>query len=236
MARPRRGRRRLADSGRCGLPRARALGRAAARLGAGQRAAQPVHGRWRRAVRLRRAGADRRLLPRRRPGRRQANLNLVGVGGYPDSEVRWPGSFGSAYMYFLMPRVILFREEHTPRVCAQGGVRQRPRHQPANVYRPGGPYALVTGRGVFRFERARGRFRLQACIPAKPSTRSWPIPGSPSICRTRCPRRPPHRRRRSPDPRPGRQRDRRDLPAVCRRGARDQAQRSGRSRHVMRHA
>jgi glutaconate CoA-transferase subunit B len=30
--------------------------------------------------------------------------------------VRWPGSFGSAYMYFLVPRVILFREEHTRRV------------------------------------------------------------------------------------------------------------------------
>ena len=42
-----------------------------------------------------------------------ANINLVGVGGYPQSRVRWPGSFGSAYLYFLVPRVILFREEHT---------------------------------------------------------------------------------------------------------------------------
>ena len=69
--RSRRGRRRLADSGRRGVPRARALGRAPARLGPGQRAAQPVHRRRRRAVRLRRAGADRRLLPGRRPDRRR---------------------------------------------------------------------------------------------------------------------------------------------------------------------
>ena len=29
----------------------------------------------------------------------------------------------------------------------------------------GGPYALVTGRCVFRFERARGRFRLDSVHP-----------------------------------------------------------------------
>jgi len=46
----------------------------------------------------------------------QANINLVGTGDYPRSDVRWPGCFGSAFLYFLVPRVILFREEHSPRV------------------------------------------------------------------------------------------------------------------------
>ena len=46
----------------------------------------------------------------------RANINLVGIGDYPRSKARFPGSFGSAYLYFLVPRVILFREEHTPRV------------------------------------------------------------------------------------------------------------------------
>ena len=46
----------------------------------------------------------------------EANINLVGAGAYPRSDVRWPGSYGSAYLYFLVPKVILFREEHTPRV------------------------------------------------------------------------------------------------------------------------
>src|SRR5690606_35406955 len=46
----------------------------------------------------------------------KGNVNLVGVGDYPQTKVRWPGSFGAAYLYFVVPRVILFREEHTPRV------------------------------------------------------------------------------------------------------------------------
>ena len=44
------------------------------------------------------------------------NINLVGVGDYPRQKARWGGSFGSAYLYFMVPRVILFREEHSRRV------------------------------------------------------------------------------------------------------------------------
>jgi glutaconate CoA-transferase subunit B len=96
----------------------------------------------------------------------QGNINLVGVRGYPQSQVRWPGSFGSAYMYFLVPRVILFREEHTPRVLVpKVEFVSAPGTSPANVHRPGGPYALVTGRCVFAFDRERGRFRLQTVHP-----------------------------------------------------------------------
>jgi glutaconate CoA-transferase, subunit B len=96
----------------------------------------------------------------------QANINLVGVGGYPESRVRWPGSFGSAYMYFMVPRVILFREEHTRRVLVpKVEFVSAPGVSAANVYRRGGPYALVTGRCVFRFERSRDRFRLQSVHP-----------------------------------------------------------------------
>jgi glutaconate CoA-transferase subunit B len=95
-----------------------------------------------------------------------ANLNLVGVGGYPNSEVRWPGAFGSAYLYFLIPRVILFREEHTPRVLVpKVEFVSAPGTSPPDVYRPGGPYALVTGRAVFRFEGSRARFALASVHP-----------------------------------------------------------------------
>jgi glutaconate CoA-transferase subunit B len=95
-----------------------------------------------------------------------ANINLVGVDGYPRSRVRWPGSFGSAYLYFLVPRVILFREEHTRRVLVpEVEFISAPGTSPASVYRPGGPYALVTGRCVFRFDRERGRFRLHSLHP-----------------------------------------------------------------------
>jgi glutaconate CoA-transferase subunit B len=96
----------------------------------------------------------------------EANINLVGVGGYPHSRVRWPGSFGSAYLYFLVPRVILFREEHTRRVLVpKVEFISAPGTSPAQVYRQGGPYALVTGRCTFRFDRERGRFRLHSVHP-----------------------------------------------------------------------
>jgi len=95
-----------------------------------------------------------------------ANINLVGVGGYPQSRVRWPGSFGSAYLYFLVPRVILFREEHTARVLVpKVEFISAPGTSAAGIERPGGPYALVTGRCVFRFDAARRRFRLASVHP-----------------------------------------------------------------------
>lgn len=95
-----------------------------------------------------------------------ANINLVGLGEYPQSKVRFPGSFGSAYLYHLIPRIILFREEHTPRtlvrkvdfVSAAGS-------SPENEYRPGGPFALVTGRCVFAFDKARRQFLLESTHP-----------------------------------------------------------------------
>jgi glutaconate CoA-transferase subunit B len=95
-----------------------------------------------------------------------ADINLVGVGGYPRSRVRWPGSFGSAYLYFLVPRVILFREEHTARVLVpKVEFVSAPGTSPAEIDRPGGPYALVTGRCVFRFDTEGRRFRLASVHP-----------------------------------------------------------------------
>jgi glutaconate CoA-transferase subunit B len=96
----------------------------------------------------------------------QANINLVGAGAYPDVEVRWPGSFGSSYLYFLVPRVILFREEHTRRVMVpKVDFVSAPGTSPPNTYRPGGPYKMVTGLGLFGFDRPRGRFRLESVHP-----------------------------------------------------------------------
>ncbi len=96
----------------------------------------------------------------------QANVNLVGTGGYPRSEVRFPGSFGSAYLYFRVPRVVLFREEHSRRVLVpEVDFISAPGVSAANVYRPGGACALVTGMAAFAFDRARGRFRLESVHP-----------------------------------------------------------------------
>lgn len=94
------------------------------------------------------------------------NINLVGAGPYPQTKVRWPGSFGSSYLAFLIPRLILFREEHTPRVFVEKvDFISAPGTSPPEVYRPGGPVALLTSLGLFSFDRNIGRFTLQSVHP-----------------------------------------------------------------------
>lgn len=96
----------------------------------------------------------------------QANLNLIGTGEWPGSGVRFPGSFGSAFMYMLTPRTILFREEHSPRVLVERvDAISAPGISPPGVFRRGTAQALVTGRCVFRFDGAR--FHLESLHPGE---------------------------------------------------------------------
>jgi glutaconate CoA-transferase, subunit B len=98
-----------------------------------------------------------------------ANINLVGTGDveqYPRHSQRFPGSFGSAYLYYVVPRVILFREEHTPRTLVEAvDFISAPGTSAPEVYRPGGPHALVTSRCVFSFDKNSKRFTLQSLHP-----------------------------------------------------------------------
>ncbi len=96
----------------------------------------------------------------------QANINLVSIGDPDRPKARFPGSFGSAYLYFLVPRVILFRQEHSPRsLVPKVDYISAPGVSEPNVYRPGGPYALVTGRCVFDFDKKNRRFALKSLHP-----------------------------------------------------------------------
>lgn len=98
----------------------------------------------------------------------QANINLVGTGEYPRLKKRFPGSFGSALMYYVVPKVILFREEHSPRTLVQKvDFVSAPGTSPAGVHRPGGPHALVTSRAIFGFDKAKARFRLDRVHPGE---------------------------------------------------------------------
>jgi len=94
------------------------------------------------------------------------NVNLVGAGEYPRSKVRWPGTFGSAYLYFVVPKVILFREEHSRRVLVEKvDFISAPGTSAPNIYRKGGPAALLTSKCLFHFDQAAGRFRLASLHP-----------------------------------------------------------------------
>lgn len=96
----------------------------------------------------------------------EANINLVGTGEYPNVDVRWPGSFGSSYLYFLVPKVILFREEHSRRVFVpKVDFISAPGTSPPRTYRPGGPWKMLTSLGLFSFDRDAKRFSIESVHP-----------------------------------------------------------------------
>jgi glutaconate CoA-transferase subunit B len=66
----------------------------------------------------------------------------------------------------VVPRVILFREEHSPRVFVDKvDFISAPGVSEEGVYRTGGPYALLTGKGLFSFDKTKPGFKLESVHP-----------------------------------------------------------------------
>ena len=78
-------------------------------------------------------------------------INLVRAGGK-----RFPGSFGSAYMYSVVPNTVLFREEHSRRTLVP---------KVEFVSARGDPAALLTGKALFSWQKVQRRFRLESVHP-----------------------------------------------------------------------
>ncbi len=98
----------------------------------------------------------------------KANINLIGTGNWPGTAARFPGSFGSAFMYMMVPRTILFREEHSLRVLVpRVDIVSASGMSAAGVYRRGHAQALVTGRAVFGFDPAGSGFTLRSWHPGE---------------------------------------------------------------------
>jgi len=96
----------------------------------------------------------------------EGNINLLAIGDPAQPKLRFPGSFGSAYLYSLVPNIVLFREEHSPRVLVpKVDFISAAGSGPKGTYRPGGPRWLVTGRAVFRFDGQA--FRLNSIHPGE---------------------------------------------------------------------
>jgi len=93
------------------------------------------------------------------------NINLVGIGEHAHPTVRFPGSFGSAYLYYVVPTVILFRLEHSRRTLVERvDFVSAPGTSADNVYHPAlpvrlrsRPAALRAGERASRPQRRRGR-------------------------------------------------------------------------------
>ncbi len=96
----------------------------------------------------------------------RANINMNGIGPYPQLDVRWPGGHGSPLLYMMIPNIILFRPDHRRRtLVSRVDFVTAPGVSAPNVHRPGGPSALVTSMAGFSFDRERARFRLESVHP-----------------------------------------------------------------------
>ncbi len=96
----------------------------------------------------------------------RGNINLNVIGDYAHPKTRFPGAYGSAYLYFMVPRIILFRTEHSRRTLVESvDFISAPGTSPPHVFRRGGPIALVTPLCHFSFDKAEAGFRLESLHP-----------------------------------------------------------------------
>jgi glutaconate CoA-transferase, subunit B len=96
----------------------------------------------------------------------KGNINLVSIGEPDRPTARFPGSFGAGYLYYVVPKVILFRTEHSRRsLVPQVDFISATGTSAPNVYRPGGATCLITNRCLFDFDRVSRGFRLASVHP-----------------------------------------------------------------------
>jgi len=97
---------------------------------------------------------------------RRGNINLHVLGDYSSPKMRLPGAYGSAMLYYMAHRVILFRSEHSRRTFVEkvdfvtaAGVT------PENVYREGGPTLVITPKAILTWDKGAGEWVLEAVNP-----------------------------------------------------------------------
>jgi glutaconate CoA-transferase, subunit B len=97
---------------------------------------------------------------------RAGNINLHVLGSYDAPTVRLPGAYGSAMLYHMARRVILYRTEHTRRTFVEkvdfvtaAGVL------PESASREGGPSLVVTPKAMLAWDREKREWTLAAVHP-----------------------------------------------------------------------
>ncbi len=97
---------------------------------------------------------------------RAGNINLHVLGDYENPRVRLPGAYGSAMLYHMARRVILYRTEHTKRTFVEkvdfvtaAGIL------PESSAREGGPSLVVTPKALLAWDRERREWTLAAVHP-----------------------------------------------------------------------
>ena len=96
----------------------------------------------------------------------RGNINLHVIGDYRSPQMRLPGAYGSAMLYYMAHRVVLFRTEHTKRTFVEKvDFVTAPGITPANVHREGGPTKVVTPKALLAWDRKVGRWLLESVHP-----------------------------------------------------------------------
>jgi glutaconate CoA-transferase subunit B len=97
---------------------------------------------------------------------RRGNFNLHVIGDYNAPTVRMAGAYGSAMLYYMAHRVILFRDQHTKRIFVEHvdfvtGAGVTPEH----VHREGGPALCITPKAVLAWDKTAGEWALEKVQP-----------------------------------------------------------------------
>lgn len=96
----------------------------------------------------------------------RANINLHVLGDYQLPQMRLPGAYGSAMLYYMARRVVLFRTEHTRRTFVEKvDFVTAPGITSGRVYRPGGPTKVVTPKAILGWDRFKKRWYLESVHP-----------------------------------------------------------------------
>lgn len=97
---------------------------------------------------------------------RQGNINLHVIGDYNKPKVRLPGGAGSAMLYYMAKKVILFKIDHTAKSFVErvDFITSAATSPPA-IYRPGGLHFVITPLAVLVSNKATGFLELFSVHP-----------------------------------------------------------------------
>jgi len=97
---------------------------------------------------------------------RKGNINLTCIGEYGTPKVRLPGGAGSAMLYYMTRRVVLFTLSHTPRVFVEKcDFVTSAGSTPRDPWRRGGPTRLLTPLCTMEYDPGTAEWRLLSLHP-----------------------------------------------------------------------
>ncbi|HEU5359594.1 MAG TPA: CoA-transferase [Candidatus Deferrimicrobiaceae bacterium] len=97
---------------------------------------------------------------------RKGNINLTCIGEYGAPRVRLPGGAGSAMLYYMTRRVVLFTLLHSPRVFVERcDFITSAGNTPRYPWRRGGPTKLITPLCTMEYDGTAAEWRLASLHP-----------------------------------------------------------------------